>query len=459
MESSENDLEIQKFLKEAGFDENTQIDPASRIALQELLTNSTKPSAKPDLSPTSLQSDDEVEITFSSPPVPQVDTSPIVQRHVSDLSGGAFMDSPYQLSGDSAASTAGLSAEERNLSKEDRILLLLERQTSMLTDVHRRIDHLTAVVQRQQQPVATTTNLSILSRHDLNRRIDELSLLVEQYKQRLETRQSAAHTVPLPRPAGAEPPRNGPRGLEFPMEHLLHEEQQPQVPPPPGRLSRVSKIMKLFFALRRRQAPNFDGGLIIKVLVMMTILLSRLSNRRKRAGTLDGGEEDWMWEYRFYFMIVLVIGGFLVQSGFIKFTYTFFVKENYPARIWEGEEIEDVEREALEAQQRQRRPPPPPRPRDDENAPQEPGWRQTFLAGGIAPNNDPEHRAGGVLRVVQDVGFFIGSFFLSIFPMWRPEALAGPRPRVVNNEDDADDGIGLPEVRPPQDPAEAEEED
>lgn len=113
--------------------------------------------------------------------------------------------------------------------------------------------------------------------------------------------------------------------------------------------------------------------------------------------------------------------------------HNFIVKENYPGRIWNGEEInlDDL---------------PPiivPRPRappqlhggggggdqgnhgGQANAGGPIGYLQRTLLGGRIPQNEPG-QGMGVVSAIQDVLCLFGSFFLSIFPMWAPEAPAVP---------------------------------
>ena len=201
-------------------------------------------------------------------------------------------------------------------------------------------------------------------------------------------------------------------------------------------MARVRKILSLFIALQRRQAPNFDGFLILKVIFILSVLLGRFGHQQGEE------KEDWIAQYRLHLLVQLVVMGFLFQTGLLSFFWSFAVKNNYPVRIWNGEDI-DIEAEVQHVPLVQR----------DANRAQAPDvrnvLRNTFLGGAIIRPREAQNY--GPIRFVQDIGLVIGSFFLSIFPMWRPEALAQPEA--------ANDRAGLPEVQPPANPLQAAEED
>ena len=413
-QTPKDDEKIVKLLQEAGLEENTPIDPSSRLALQELLLNKT----------------DANDNGLPDAPLVQISTdNKVLQRHVSELSGppaAAFETTQSNMS------TAG-SENDSLLSKEDRIMKHLERQTAMLVDLHQRVEELTKAVQHQQQrgdekPRRTETlrvSRTLTIPHAQNNPVEQQTAPAEQQQQQ----QPAERHV-----AAAAAPNNNNNRMVY--------------------TARIRRLIQLFVRLRRRQAPNFHGGLILKVLIMMSILFTRISYRRRHSD-----EQDWVWDYRYYLMIFLVLGGFFVQTGFAKFLYIFFVKENYPARIlWQQEDVDDA---AAAMQQPEVRHPRLHRPRNqpDPNRPAE-GWRHTFVGGGIARRNDNDneaHRGGGLWQWIQDLGFLFGSFFLSIFPMWRPEAL-GRHPEEEGVQEENNDN-GLPQVQPPRDVVQAEEEE
>ncbi len=335
---------------------------------------------------------------------------------------------------------ASLRPAATSSSTEERLLHMMQQQTQMILDLHKRMDYLTELAlqknnqQQQQQPA---------SREELSRQIDELFHKVQLYEQNAGTTSTTTTTT-----------SHTNAGRSF-VPHLY-------------------QVVQIFLALRRRLAPNFDAGLIIKVVFILSILFTRLGRRQQ---SID--EDEWIWHfYRLHLLVVFVVGGFLYQTGMLKVIYIFYVQEKYFHRIlWKGETLGDMEQEVNEALARytQRMRPqgpnqrPPPRPRNEQNGTdneeaedqrhmpdqQPPGWRDTFIGGVIEPAPHNEQDRG--MRFVRDVGFFIGSFFLSIFPMWRPEALA--RPAVVEVNDEADDGNGLPDNAAPADVFEAAEDE
>jgi hypothetical protein len=72
----------------------------------------------------------------------------------------------------------------------------------------------------------------------------------------------------------------------------------------------------------QRQVPNLNLGMVIKVLVMMVILLSRLSQRRKRPPS----EAIIFKDYKDYFLMTIAMAAFLVQMGLVKFSRLEFSK-------------------------------------------------------------------------------------------------------------------------------------
>ncbi|GAX27256.1 hypothetical protein FisN_13Lh184 [Fistulifera solaris] len=383
-----NDERIRQFLRQAGVDENSPMDPVSRDALLEL-----------------LRQEDANETT--NLPTNSTETSMILATEQN--------------------TNASLLPVATSSSTEERLLHMMQQQTQMILDLHKRMDYLTEHVlqnNNQQQQQQST------SREELNRQIDELFHKVQIYEQNAETTFTTT----------ASPPN---AGRSF-VSHLY-------------------QVLQIFLALRRRLAPNFDAGLIIKVVFILSILFTRLSRRQQ---SID--DDDWIWHfYRLHLLVVFVVGGFLYQTGMLKVIYIFYVQEKYFHRIlWKGESLGDMEQEVNDALERyaQRMQPQgqrlPPRPRNEPNGTdnveaEDPGWRDTFIGGVIEPAPQIEQDRG--MQWLRDVGLFIGSFFLSIFPMWRPEALARPAVMEVNNE--ADDGNGLPDIAAPADVLEAAEDE
>jgi len=183
------------------------------------------------------------------------------------------------------------------------------------------------------------------------------------------------------------------------------------------RSTRVAEICRVYWALHRRDmGGRIDFNMIIKVMFMAAILFAKFSasNRRNRKG-----ERTIKSRVQFYVAVVLIVGGFMLQSGYARFLHNFFIKERYVQRIWNGEEIN------VAAQQ-------PPRPaerrrqrqvqeeEDEAAAAEGPG----LLRGGIA---QAPAQAGIIGKFIMDIVYLFGSFLLSILPMWKAEAQGGGR--------------------------------
>jgi hypothetical protein len=190
--------------------------------------------------------------------------------------------------------------------------------------------------------------------------------------------------------------------------------------------SRLARLLLLFGRLRGREVQNMEWGLIFKVVVMMTILFSRL-----------GAANLKQIPAKFYLLGAMLVGGFLFQTGYLQFLYRFVVKENYPYRILVLDEVIPDESPVPP------RPRPPGLPHQDDEA-----WidlRHTFLAGRIerAPEEDA-NQVPVVFRFFREALLLLLSFVLSVLPFWHPEA--PPPPPAAG-------GDGPGDVQPPVDPA------
>jgi hypothetical protein len=290
--------------------------------------------------------------------------------------------------------------------------------------------------------------------------------------------------------------------------------------------SRPAKIVRLYRELRRRQVPDADFGGLFRVLLMVGILAARLSTRRSNNQSQPSSRQLHesatlsehllhLWRlYRVPIATALVVMGFLVHSGYARFLYNFFVKEDYPGRIWDGEDIDPDHLVGRERQQQQQQPPnrpeapdlaapngaaggpqvPPQQQQEQPNAerrdPVAEGVGQYVLAGRIPRHEDDDNgeedlrggrgparrrqrRHAAPVQLLIEIGYLLSSFVLSIFPTWRPVA------RNMDNRDDEDDANPdngnddyddrggddnhdpdqLPQIRQPQDPAEYDDDD
>lgn len=447
---------VKLVLKEAGLDASP-MDPASMEALKEFMLEMPN-----ENDPFAAVVENRNHKNRKAPPLLRVEQSAL-QRRISDLTQGAdtFAYNNGLRDHDSNASTAGSTGGGAS-PMEQKILDQLHQQTELIWQLHRRIETLTTTVEN----LATTggDNISSAAR---------------------ETRANATQAPPRVRRREALLPRVVP-GVARPVNGNPDQQVFPPLPEnPPARggvpvlnrvynslaaianavrNSRMAKIAKVYVALRQREAPNFDLLLIFKVLVMVTIFMTRMSSQRKNT-------ESFIWMYRTYLIGSFIVVGFLLKTGYLKFMHAFIVKDNYPGRIWNGEEI-DIDNLPPAGIVR--------RPVAARNAGPLEFLRRTLLAGRI-PRMDPARRGAVVLNAIQDLFCLVGSFFLSIFPMWAPEApqpaqRRGPpaappahfqqrlaelqqQQQELEQQQEQEQQQQLPGVQPPADAFEAEADD
>ena len=317
-----------------------------------------------------------------------------------------------------------------NSSRDDRLMEQLQLQTSLILDLQRKIDNLSGRVKELESgtPASSGSGSNVLQPPQSN-----------------ETSHYAADNLPprMAPPVAAE---------DNVAEGAAAAQQQARVVPPE---SRFVRFVRIYVELRRQQVPNFEWGVLFKVAIMMAILFSRMG-------------ADWNnMSLKFHALGMVLIGGFLLQSGFAQFLYKFVVEENYVYRILVLNE--DVTLPAVA----------PPMARPGRGgagaAAADDGWfdwRETFLGGrihqGEAAAEDPL-----LWRFFKEIFLLIMSFVLSIFPMWHPEPPPPPPPPVQEENPEnnhppelaqeqqprqrQDDGPGV--VRPPMDPAQPEEDE
>jgi len=570
--ADEQQQSVQKLLQEAGIEDVSLIDPASLEALKDYVIH--KSNDKDNERAAAEENTDENEETDSDLPHPlsHVERAGLashrtLKRFLSDLTDPARRNDNNLLSGvaaaasgeyDSTATTAGsLSARYMDSSsrqqQQDRLMKLMEHQAQLILALYERVEKLHDKVDaiHSKQDTDTTPawdddddDLFVRSTRSPQPQPSHSTATNRRTAAAARTTSTASSTqaavAPLGlrrrRRAGAVEPIND--DFQAPdhqdnepaaHHHRLHHHHHRNVLAlwtalltQLGHvltlrflgLDRFYKLAKLFLELRRRQVPNFDVGLLFKVLVMMAILMARMSSSMPGGSYKNGmnnnnndnnkndddtmlSPTELMWIYRFYFLTTIVVVGFIIQSGYATFLYKFFVKHNYPWRVlWNGQDI-DVEQAVREAAAQEEAaaaarvqaaaaaaaphprhlPPgqhPPPVAGGHENdavaavpANDPPGWRQAILAGEI-PRAAPEHFGNGPLAVVMETLVLIGSFFLSILPMWTPHAPPPPPPQPPQEEDaqeadpparDNPDHREIPQVRPPADPTEYEEDD
>jgi hypothetical protein len=362
--------------------------------------------------------------------------------------------------------------------QQQRLFQLMERQTAMIIDLHRRLDDLVAA----QQPAAPLWSRQT----EAPSQAQETTLRLQKTTPfSAPSRPNVAVVPPITRtgaqtaqPAAAAPQQRG-------------EIVAPPQPDVPTFQAKLVRAMDLFMKLRRRQVQD-DFGLIFKVAFVVAILLSRIQRRNNyyNSNSNAAGSSTSMmtWNIQSVATVFAVMMGLLAHMGYLSLLYRFFYQYQYFQRIlWDGEEItvEMALQEESTRPARHRRQQPegeravnPDDARPAERAENDPadGWRHTVLGGGIAPALDDEDddEAGQnenrsfLLRTLQDIFLFVASFFLSIFPMWHPAAI--PRAAVADENRDEpplppleeppnNDGQSLlPRVPSPVDPTEPLEE-
>jgi hypothetical protein len=323
--------------------------------------------------------------------------------------------------------------QEGTVVTNSMLLQQLQLQTSMIIEMQRRMDELTMQVQRLASQQSATDD-------------ETLQRVTQERRYVMGTEPHVLRPAYPAPPGGVVPPGVVPPGV-VPLVQI-------RVVPQPTLFSRMCKyvsdvmsrisasktaeVWRLFWILHQRNV-RLDGRLFFKVLLMVSILSAKMMNRKKSnaQGTF------WSVSYKFYLVMTLVTAGFLIQSGYVEFLYTFFWKEGYPRRIYNGEVV-DPSAQAIPAVRVAAQP-------NDAN-PNPILGHDNFLGGNIerAPNNR------GFSGVLLDVMYLVGSFFLSILPMWKP---AGVDRHVVAEEQRVEQAQQPGLVRAPQNLDDMAEED
>jgi len=404
------DLETLRMMEEAGIDSSMPIDPSSLKALQELLTpksshgkslakvEDSKQPAMPNLTGETKEETKEQNSlkTPVSAHVPSEVLRPLaLGRVTSDLTMGLRSES--MVDEDTDASTAGSTQRGSNMDK--RILDQLQMQTALLLDLQRRVDELTQIVitqqgQLQQQGVVPPTLRGFPPPRPL-----------------------FADTNPPPR---AVPPEPQQQARNAPQPPAAAPQQPPQMfffaiftaIPNYIRSTRVAEICRVYWALHRRDMRGrINLNLIIKIFFVGLILFAKFSasNKRKK------GDRTIKNTVQLCVAVFLIVGGFMLQSGYALFLTNFFIKERYVQRIWNGEQIDVAEQQPpRRAERRQQR-----QVQGDDEEEEEVNEGPGLLRGGIP---QAPAQAGMIGKFVMDIVYLFGSFVLSILPMWKAEA-------------------------------------
>ena len=252
----------------------------------------------------------------------------------------------------------------------------------------------------------------------------------------------------------------------------------PQLPPnEPAFVSLVLLPIRLLIGLVQFQVAVFremwrqgkrdirpiDGGILFQ-LFFVCLIVAKSSDDPERQQT----------------MIMVVTIGFLWHIKALQFLWKFCITDNVPLRILKGldpDGSDDPGNNAANANANAARngAPVPPNRRDNannNNAPENNAnanannrWAETFAFGGIAAPDNVDGQGGHqnpVARLLWDIVYLFGSFFFSVFPMWRPEQR--PRPPAQVEEEAQPENVAapqngnrqqLPQIQPPRDAFEA----
>lgn len=193
------------------------------------------------------------------------------------------------------------------------------------------------------------------------------------------------------------------------------------------------RIGVLFWSRSRGFVRPIDGALMFKLVFMLLVMTAKIS----RSNTSMTSKSVT----KITISILIMLVGFLYHTKYLQFCYHFFWKENIPMRVWAGEDVEAVfegteSRNGVDNAHMQ-----VPRFRNpdmlqfpgrhnhvpvDAQAPDVNGninvnhfdnLRQIFIGGAIHPPNQGQNP---IVALLQDTLYLLGSFFLSIFPMWQP---------------------------------------
>ena len=476
---------VSQILSHAGL-ESAPIDPSSLEALQELVRQEQQAQQAQKLHEKKKNPSAVVPRSPPSPSFGAPEPKEHIMKEEPSFSSGKVL--PREEPPPSPPSNHG----EQNLSKDERILQQLHVQTKLILDLQQQIRSLSQKIDRlEKHPPSNSDRETLPQRNNkLDANQPDPIHNDNNYIDNYDDENFNNHLNPLRQqePMVRQAP---PRGLDE------RNQAQPQQPPEVAaaeRLgffgllfwplttpvsyiwnSRIAEIVREFWRQSEGQVRPLDGGLLVKLLFMMLLTTARMQRRSKRGS--DGGGIN---SYRFHITISLMITGFLYHTKYLQFAYKFFVEDQMPLRIWNGWPLQGPlpGREQQDnnnaipnqgAHQQARNQPLANGEQiqldgnNNNDADQELDWRFTFLGGIIIPRPDQNP----LVAAVQDVFYLVGSFFFSIFPMWRPEAPPVPRavqrqpppPGGIHQNQNGNDPREIPNVAPPRDAMEALEEE
>ena len=377
-----------RFLNEAGI-EVTLLDPASLEALEEMTTPKKKMVLTEDDNKPAAVSDSIHKKTVGFElPVSDAQPNRAFASSTSDITMTGL-----QSTTETNSSVAGSTEKSR----EDLILQQLEFQTQLILDLQNRIDYLANMVHHMSASVPPGATMSSPPPHQHHHSMHQP---VSPFVQQPMHQQPRADFMPpvmiqLPRAApipDGPPPRPHQSLFGSLCEWILEI-------PARIRTSRTMEVWRVFLALHRRHV-RLDGALMFKVVMMVAIFSAKFMSRsRKKTSGF------WTATLKLNLVVVMVFVGFLIQSGYVNFFYRFFIQDKLVERIYAGENI-DVDRIRWND---------PAGPRNNRNN----NLRNLVPRNHMLVGNIPAPRNG--INILMDVVVLLGSFLLSILPMWKPE--------------------------------------
>jgi len=189
---------------------------------------------------------------------------------------------------------------------------------------------------------------------------------------------------------------------------------------------------------QRRNVLLLDGNLLFKFCFMCLVLGGRLSRRKPSQTSTSEGIIAGIWlAYRMHILIFVIVAVYFIRSGILDLLMDCLVKRDYVGKLWRGEPIlqdnpPETNQQELDGQQGQLAPPrgnrqAAPQNNNDPNNPLIPPGFQ--FAGGWIHN--PNVRDGVVLTFVYDICYLLGSFVLSLFPIWNPQQMPQQEPQIA----------------------------
>lgn len=372
--------ETHRFLAEAGLDA-TLIDPASMKALEAMFSTGKK-MVKEEADAENLKP----AFADDYRPLMEVQTNRTFHHSESEITMAALK---------STTETNLSAAGSTEKSRDDLILQQLKIQTAMMMDMQSRIEYLANKVHELAASVPGDRTVQPQYQHPNHHEMyHPMHPPAQQFRQPLSPDGTipGLRAVPLPNgppPPPVRPPRNLFGTLCDSFANLATY----------IRNSRTVQVMRAFTTLHRRHV-RVDGGFIFKVVLMVAIFSAKIMSRPPTPGAF------WTATIKFNLVMGMVFVGFLIQSGYISFLYRFFITHKLFDRIYGGE---DVDIDGLVWNN----------PATRGNNANGNNLRNMIPRNLMLGGNIPAPRNG--INVLLDIAILLGSFLLSILPMWTPE--------------------------------------